>query len=138
MKKNKKKPAPITDAGLSNDNTKNNNMSKNTVNQIFPGDFEKCFLSIESEFETFEKIFIKNQLKKRSSLKMANVLSINPVGIDFLIFFTGAIEHDLNIYGQTLCKIINTKLKKAQIKPIYNLSDQEKIELDYYISKFIR
>lgn len=137
MKKNKK-PAPESGTGLPN-GTNNNNTCKNTPITIFPVDFEKCFLSIESEFQTFERKFLQYQLKKRTSLKMANIQSVNPVGIEFLIFFTGAIEFDLNIFGQTLCKVINAKLKKVKVKQ-YNcmLSDQEKLELDYYISKIIR
>lgn len=117
----------------------NNNTDKNTGIQLFPGEFEKCFFAIESEFQNFEKIFLRNQLKNRTSLKMFNVMSVNPIGIDFLIFFTGAIEHDLNIMGQAICKIIHAKLKATKTR-IYNaeLTDKQKLELDYFISQLIK
>lgn len=117
----------------------NNNTDKNTGIQLFPGEFEKCFFAIESEFQKFEKIFLRNQLKNRTSLKMFDIKSINPIGINFLIFFTDAIQNDLNILGQAVCKIIHAKLKATQMR-FYNqqLTDNQKLELDCFINELLK
>ena len=91
---------------------KNNNDNKDSRIVLSPDDLQKCFFAIENEFMQFEIVFVANQLKRRSNLKMEGINPLRPYGINFIFWFLNAIHEDLGIAGKTLSQTILAKLSR--------------------------
>ena len=91
---------------------KNNNTNKDSGMPLSPEDPKKCFFAIENEFMQFEIVFISNQLKRRSNIKLDGINPLRPYGIDFLYWFLDSIHNDLGIAGKTLSQTILAKLSR--------------------------
>jgi hypothetical protein len=97
----------------------NNNNSKCTDLDIFPEDYRKCFFVIENEISQVEKIFLYNQLQRRTNYNLKEEISFGKFGIDFLVWFINRIRPALSSFGIVLADSLSAKLEYEANKHSY-------------------
>ena len=105
-------------------NNKNNRRKDKSIS-VSPSRIEKCFYSIENQFQNFEILFILNQLRKRSTFKLKSDFSLRPFGIDWLIWFLNSIHTDLGDIGQALNRSLIMKMVSFKDLPSNRFISEE-------------